>query len=102
MLGFDALGPARDVEHAVQLITDDLPKAAILDIEHSRDFVFLLADILCAKCIPFGFVGSASLLSGVPERHYHRPFARKPYGINQMEQLLRGLGCVDTAKAPAQ
>lgn len=102
MLGFDALGPAHSIEHAVQLITDDLPKAAILDIEHSQDFVFRLADILSARRIPFGFVGSANLLSGVPERHYHRPFARKPYGINHMEQLLRGLGCVDTAKAPAR
>lgn len=94
MLGFDAIGPAASIQHAVDLIADTMPLAAILDIELGLQFVFPLADILVSKQVPFGFVAGDALRSHIPERHHGRPVALKPYGIDHIEQLLVDLGCL--------
>jgi hypothetical protein len=94
MLQLETLGPAADMAHAVDLMRERRPSVALLDIEAARPFVFTLADCLAGEGIPFGFVGSGGALCAIPERHQHRPALRKPFGINHMENLLRGLGCI--------
>lgn len=91
MLKHCLLGPVRDLEHAAHLLRESTPRAAVLDIEGDGAFAFALADMVNRHGIPLAFVGAASHLRAIPERHRHHPVIHKPFGITHLEHVLRDL-----------
>ncbi len=86
--GFDVMGPAKDIAHAIRLMQRTRPALAILDLNLRGQMAFPLLDALAERAIPF------LILSGhspqiMPARHRRRPFLQKPYEAAALLRVVR-------------
>lgn len=93
--GFGVIGPARSVAEALDLLAQDTPDAAVLDLNLSGETSVAVADALAARGIPF-LVATGYGAGGLPPGHRHVPVLPKPYDPMDMtvmiEKLCAGLG----------
>jgi DNA-binding response OmpR family regulator len=93
--GCEVVGPVATVAAAERALAEQLPDAAVLDIEVADGKTFPIADALADRGVPFVFLTGYEPDS-VPERHAGRPIATKPC---RAETLLRLL--IRVAQAPS-
>ena len=73
---------------ALETVETVIPDIVILDITlDGNEPDFRIADALAARGILFMFA-SGYWPNVVPERHRHRPFLAKPFGIDQLAEAL--------------
>ena len=87
-LGCDVVGPAHDIEEALELLATEAVDAAVLDVNISGRMVFPVADALAEREIPFVFA-TAYGASGLAPRHTGRAVLDKPYQERALEHALR-------------
>jgi DNA-binding response OmpR family regulator len=89
-LGYEALGPARDVAQALALIEQGNPAAAILDVSLKGGDSYPVADALVARRIPFAFATGRDERA-IDARHAGAPVLAKPFELRSLEATLAGL-----------
>jgi DNA-binding response OmpR family regulator len=89
-LGCRVLGPAPSVAAAQELIEDERPQAALLDIRLGRETVYGLADVLVERRVPFAFV-TAFLRKDLPPRFVSIPMLTKPFGSGALKAGVSAL-----------
>lgn len=86
--GWRVIGPAGTSEKALELLKDDQPQFAVLDINLGRKTSFEVADSLVARGVPFLFL-SGGTHEVLPDRFRTRPLLQKPI---RYDELLRHVG----------
>jgi len=81
--GFAAVGPARSIGEALQLIETTPIDAAILDINLRNQPVYPLAEEFEARKIPFVFATGYGE-QAIPQRFRHVPRFEKPLDLEQL------------------
>ena len=76
--GIRDLGPAAKLEQALQLVSEQSPAAAILDLNLHGHPAFPIADELLARGIPLIFATGYDA-SVIPEKYRHIPRWEKPF-----------------------
>lgn len=89
-LGYQVLGPAHSVSHALDILAAETPDAALIDTVLNRESSLAIADRLAELGVPFAFY-SGFEASDLPERFRDRPFLRKPIGEATLRVALAGL-----------
>lgn len=89
-LGYQVLGPAHSVSHALDILATSTPDAALIDTVLSRESSLPIADRLVALGIPFAFY-SGFEPSDLPERFRDSRFLRKPISEATLKAELAGL-----------
>lgn len=89
-IGCEVLGPFSSIEETMQKIGDELPDAAVLDVNLSGRTVYPLAQALLQRNIPVLFV------TGYDRSNIHRKFQSvprlaKPVDANQLQQAVSRL-----------
>jgi|GEM_PF-127332 DNA-binding NtrC family response regulator len=87
-LGYEVAGSASVVSNALDLIESEQIDCAILDVNLGLQRIDPVADLLAARGCPFVFTTGHGV-SGLPSRHAGRPVIEKPFGLEQLEALLR-------------
>lgn len=87
-LGCVVVGPASEIEEALDLLATETVHAAVLDVNISGRMVFPVADALAERGVPFMFA-TAYGRSGVADRHAGRTVLNKPYDDRAFEHALR-------------
>jgi DNA-binding response OmpR family regulator len=86
--GIRVLGPAANLEQAVELAGHDGVDAALLDVELAGgDEVFPAAEILAGRNVPFAFVSSC-FRDGIEDRFVARPMLAKPFQDREVQALV--------------
>jgi len=88
--GCEVIGPAADIEAALDLARSAAPDAAILDVNIAGRLVFPVADALAEDGVPFLFA-TAYGPAGIAPQHAGRTVLGKPYSDAALEQSLRAL-----------
>lgn len=89
-LGHDVVGPAPNVVQALQLIADDAPDAAVLDVSLDGARSYPIADALAERGIPFVFL-TGFATSDLPTAYGNRPILSKPIGLDMLRVSLSEL-----------
>lgn len=89
-LGCDVVGPAADIEAALNLLATESLDAAVLDVNIAGRMVFPVADALADRGVPFLFA-TAYGAQGVASRHSGQAILDKPYNERALEYALRSL-----------
>ena len=87
-LGCDVVGPASNIEEALELLATEQIDAAVLDVNISGRMVFPVADALAERKVPFVFA-TAYGGAGLVEPHAERTVLNKPYHERALEHALR-------------
>jgi DNA-binding response OmpR family regulator len=88
-VGIRVLGPAANLDQAVELAGADGVDAALLDVELSGgDEVFPAAEVLAERNIPFAFVSSCDHIG---DRFGARPMLSKPFRDREVQALTAKL-----------
>jgi CheY-like chemotaxis protein len=86
--GCEVIGPVGRVEAATLRADDEPPPdIALLDINVGGESVFVVADALAARRIPFVFVTGYGK-DVLPERFRERPMTTKPYSTGHLLTML--------------
>lgn len=88
--GARVLGPVGQLKSALRILGSDRVDRAVLDVNLGGDTVFLLADELAARNIPFVFATGYDAVV-IPERHRAAPRLEKPYDATALAALLIGM-----------
>lgn len=89
--GCTVIGPAPTEERALELLDDNRPDVALLDLNLNGQPPTALGHALRARSIPFGIV-SGYLSSPLEDSVFaHAPRRRKPAGDAQLVELMREL-----------
>ena len=90
--GFDVLGPAGSVNHALNLLNDERPHAAVLDVTLGREKVTPVALLLKSLGVPF-ILASASDAAELARHHVLADALNlgKPTDLAQLVEVVRGL-----------
>jgi DNA-binding response OmpR family regulator len=88
--GVTVMGPAASIAEAIELVKQQPPDLAVLDINLGGEKVFPVADVLAAADTPFIFLSGHSR-DVVPERYAGVPFLQKPC---EPEALLQAIDAV--------
>jgi len=95
-LGAEVMGPAPSVQAALQLLADQTPDLALLDVNLEQEKVFALAEELERRETPFLFVtGYEGWV--IPSAYRGVPIVEKPLSARL---LLRAVG--ELSRAPSQ
>ena len=86
--GASRVNTAAGVRHALRLLTDDPPVVGVLDINLGNETSVAVADRLRELGIPFVFATGYGEAAAVPERFADVPVLKKPYGSDQVVQVL--------------
>ncbi len=90
-LGYAVVGPASDVDEAMEMIGSGGIDAAILDINLDGTMSYPVADELASRGIPYVFstgYGGEDL----PDGYEGVPLLKKPFRRSGLENALAGLG----------
>jgi DNA-binding response OmpR family regulator len=89
--GSEVLGPVPSVDQALDLIEDDRPDAAVLDVNlGDGDTVYPVADKLCVLGVPYLFAtGDVKLADASVYRHQLR--LEKPFAQRELVRALAEL-----------
>ena len=85
--GCRVVGPFASMTKASEAIEHQLLDAALLDINLGHEMTFPLADLLCARGVPFIWVTGHSR-DILPARHRDRPIVSKPYGVDTLLEAV--------------
>jgi CheY-like chemotaxis protein len=97
--GAEVLGPVPSVDKALDLIDDQRPDAAVLDVNlGSGDDVYSVADKLTVLGVPYLFATAAVRLSDASV-YRHRPQLDKPFSEGE---LVRALVKLTTSAEPVR
>lgn len=90
LLSFSAsrVNTAAGVRHALRLIDEDPPVVGVLDINLGNETSLAVAERLRELGIPFVFATGYGESAAVPERFADVPVLKKPYGSDQVVQVL--------------
>lgn len=104
-LDIETVGPVGTVEDALELAAEERFHFAVLDINLHGEKVFPVADLLTARSIPFIFSSGYVAKNVLPERYADAVVIAKPYDMDRLVELLRGLleqtrGAEDSRGAP--
>jgi CheY-like chemotaxis protein len=87
-LGIEVVGRAYDLDDALALARGSATDAAVLDINIGGRLAYPVADVLRARRIPFIFcTGYPALV--LPERFWKTPLLEKPFGKQQLAEILQ-------------
>lgn len=90
-LGAAVAGPAGSVAEALQLVEQETPTGALLDLSLRGETVYPVADRLLLLGVPYIFItgyGQGYLVA----RHGHAPVLSKPFGAEQLVAALARAG----------
>jgi DNA-binding response OmpR family regulator len=87
--GYRAFMAAR-LAKGLEIATNELIHAAILDINLAGQTSFPIADVLKGRGIPFVFASGYGS-SGVPEAYHYAPVLQKPYDVAEIEAAIASL-----------
>ncbi|OWW05066.1 hypothetical protein ATY81_03655 [Rhizobium sp. R72] len=91
-VGFEVLGPASSVDHALDLLSEQRPDAAVLDVTLGRETVTPVALLLKSLEVPF--VLATALDASELARHAvfaDVPNLGKPTDMTQLVNVVQGL-----------
>jgi len=88
--GAEVLGPVSTVSAALQLIENEVPDVAVLDLNLAGETSEPIADALVKLNVPF-VVASGYGQAGVPTRHANVPVLAKPYAPEELTAALARL-----------
>jgi CheY-like chemotaxis protein len=90
-LGCQVIGPAGSVVEAMALVRRERPDVALLDLSLRDGLATPVAEMLGRLGVPFAVTtGSARVPLGAPALHGALCLA-KPYGLGELERVLRTL-----------
>lgn len=89
-LGCDVVGPAPNVQRALEVIDGSSPDAALLDIDLDGESVAPVAARLRERSIPFAFTTGYQDPDLPPEFH-SAPQLRKPFRSQQLAEVIATL-----------
>jgi CheY-like chemotaxis protein len=89
-LGHRVVAEAGNIAAALPLATTAEFDLAILDINLNGASILPVAGIIEARSLPF-FFASGYAATGLPEPFHNRPILRKPFVIEKLDQVIRGL-----------
>lgn len=89
-LGYEVVGPAKDVGQALALIKTGNLSAAILDLSLRGEDSYSVADALLQRKIPFAF-GTGRDEAAIEARFAHVPVLSKPYDLNRLKATVTKL-----------
>ena len=89
-LGCTVVGPAPNMAAARELLEQEQFDAAIMDVHIRGERVFPLCELLEAQGVPF-VLSSGYADWQMPDKWQERPRLQKPYTIDEVEEVLRGL-----------
>lgn len=88
--GFSVIGPAATVAEALDLLGQDKPDAAVLDLNLAGETSVPVADALAQRGIPF-VVATGYGAAGLPPEHPAAPVLAKPYDPTELVAVLTRL-----------
>jgi CheY-like chemotaxis protein len=88
-LGVKQVRTAAGVARALQMIEDQAPDFALLDVSLVREKSFAIAERLDVLKIPFAFVTGYSAEVRLPDAFAQRPRLSKPCSTEALETMLR-------------
>ncbi|MEO1239642.1 MAG: hypothetical protein AAFW64_08285 [Pseudomonadota bacterium] len=90
--GYHTLGPCKDVDTALDVLSDATPEAAILDINlGSGTTSEVIADALVRMGVPFAFLSAYSEDIPIIDRFPDALFVNKPINARTLKTLLESL-----------
>ena len=89
-LGCTVVGPAPNMAAARELLENEELDAAIMDVHIRVERVFPLLEVLEAQGVQF-VISSGYADWAMPDKWQDRPRLQKPYTIDQVEAVLKGL-----------
>ncbi|UVK57449.1 response regulator (plasmid) [Mesorhizobium sp. AR02] len=89
--GCEVVGPTGKLETALQLATDEMIDAAILDVTIRGGEVFPVAEKLLERGIPF-MLASGYGEWALPDKMRDRPRLTKPFTSEELHVQIRALG----------
>jgi CheY-like chemotaxis protein len=96
-LGYDIVGPASRLDHALNHALQADIDVGLLDINVKGQVVFPVADVLEFRGIPFIFATGYGD-SALPERFRGRPTLSKPFALEALGKALNAIGIADRAE----
>jgi DNA-binding response OmpR family regulator len=82
--GWDVVGPAGRVQHALVLVRTEPLDGALLDINLAGEFCFPIAAALVQRGVPFIFVTGYSDAAVVPQEYRAVPRVGKPFRYGEL------------------
>jgi CheY-like chemotaxis protein len=96
--GCQVVGVAGSVAEALDLLNDDRPDGALLDINLSGEKSFAVADRLVELQVPFVFCTGYAGHSLIPERFAGIPLLRKPFDVQEVAAIFAAKPTAEPAK----
>jgi CheY-like chemotaxis protein len=90
--GVETIRTAASVAVALELIADQAPDFALLDVGLVREKSFAIAERLASLEIPFVFVTGYGAETSIPAQFAARPRLQKPCSIDALEAALQARG----------
>ena len=89
-LGCEPVGPAARVDEAMRLAREEILNGALLDVELHGELIFAVAEELERRGVPVIFATGYD--NGIfPAPFVRHPRLRKPYGEEEVRQVLEGV-----------
>jgi CheY-like chemotaxis protein len=89
-LGHEIIGPAARISAAHDLLDEQRPDCAILDVNVNGETTYALAQALTERNIPFMFV-TGYQRSSLAEPFQNRPILQKPFRSDDLGEMLGDL-----------
>ncbi|MGH6897762.1 MAG: response regulator [Geminicoccaceae bacterium] len=89
-LGCEPVGPAARVDEAMRLAREETLNGALLDVELHGELIFAVAEELERRGVPVVFASGYDE-EIFPASFVRHPRLRKPYGENEVRQVLEGV-----------
>ena len=89
-MGLAVMGPVSRISRALQLLENESPACAVLDINVAGEPIHPVAQLLAERGVPFLFVsgyGDAGLGRDLPKRRV----VEKPFAVPQLQAAIRKL-----------
>ena len=87
-LGCTSIAHAGTVKQAMSALSEQMPDAAILDVNLAGEPGYAIAEKLEAGGVPFVFATGYGE-TGLPPRWRERPVLQKPFTVESLESVLR-------------
>jgi CheY-like chemotaxis protein len=88
-LGYEAVGPLRAIQGALEVLEREPPDAAILDVNLSGQSVYPLAESCADRGIPIVFMTGYADLAHMPARFHGCARIGKPFHRDSLAESLR-------------
>ena len=92
-MGCQVVGPAADIESALELARGEGIDAALLDVNLAGKPIFPVADVLKERGVPFAFASGYGE-AGITEAHRGSPVLQKPFRESDLKRVLLGIAAL--------